>query len=1005
MPKLIYPYSWNLDNDQENVTVIRIFGLDENNKSITCSISDFYPYIYLELPELEGKEWDNNYICKVISKIDNVCGKFKPLNIEVLLREKLYYANVQKRKSSYKYKKYPFLKCSMSHTYDIRKLKYSMCHKDGVNISGLGKLKFNVHEDMASPVLQFICTQDLPTCGWIRFSGKKIDKGEKETLCKGEYSVSYKNFMKVEEDFPVPKPIVLSFDIEVNSTKISTMPKATRPGDKIFQISCILSRQGVSDESKYKKTLLTLGNPLQSITGEDVEIRTFTTEADLLLGFKDYVLEKSPNLIIGYNILGFDIPYMIERADNLFILPEFSMLGFKKNKQCDQKVIKWSSSAYKNQEFKFIDADGRVFVDLLPLIKRDYKFDNFKLKTVSTFFLGESKDPLTPKGIFKCYRLGMGGTEKGNKAMGIVGKYCIQDSVLVTKLFEFTQTWVGLSEMAKTCNVSIFSLYTQGQQIKVFSQIYKYCFENEIVVQNDGYIPKADEHYTGATVFPPVPGAYDIVVPFDFNSLYPTTMIAYNIDYSTLVLEEDIGSGRISLDDCNTIEWEDHVGCEHDTSVRATKPKNIICACRKYHFLKHNDKGRMGVMPTLLTNLLGARKVTKGQMKDLKKEVDKLKGEDAEGNVDKIDILERQVVVLDKRQLSYKVSANSMYGAMGVKKGYLPFLPGAMCTTARGRQSIDKAAKVIQLKYRGKLIYGDTDSCYINFPHITTAQECWDYCLEVENKILDIFPKPMKLAFEEVIYWRFFILTKKRYMALSCGRDGILEDDIMKKGVLLARRDNSKWMRLVYENVIMQIFNRENAGNVVSYVLEEINKLFCRQNLEIKNFIITKSVGDVDDYKIREKPTDPKKLEKRLKDMGLNQIVDKNKLDKMYKLRSLPAHIQLAEKMRSRGQIVDAGSRMEYIVGNMGNNFKSIKANMFEKIEDPVYQQNFKDVIQLDYLYYLKLCSNPLNQALTVAYPELGEKFMDKIYKYRCKYTEVVNQIKTLHSSNLKFVE
>ena len=77
-----------------------------------------------------------------------------------------------------------------------------------------------------------------------------------------------------------------------------------------------------------------------------------------------------------------------------------------------------------------MDAEGRLFVDLLPLIKRDYKFSNYKLKTVSEFFLGDSKDPLTPQGIFKCYRIGVSDSPEAAKAMGIVGKYCVQDSAL-----------------------------------------------------------------------------------------------------------------------------------------------------------------------------------------------------------------------------------------------------------------------------------------------------------------------------------------------------------------------------------------------------------------------------------------------------------------------------------------------------------------------------------------------------------------------------------------------
>jgi len=65
--------------------------------------------------------------------------------------------------------------------------------------------------------------------------------------------------------------------------------------------------------------------------------------------------------------------------------------------------------------------------------------------------------------------------------------------------------------------------------------------------------------------------------------------------------------------------------------------------------------------------------------------------------------------VYDKEQLAYKVSANSMYGAMGVRRGYLPFMPGAMCVTYAGRNALEKTAELIQSQFRGTLIYGDTD--------------------------------------------------------------------------------------------------------------------------------------------------------------------------------------------------------------------------------------------------------------------------------------------------------
>ncbi len=79
---------------------------------------------------------------------------------------------------------------------------------------------------------------------------------------------------------------------------------------------------------------------------------------------------------------------------------------------------------------------------MLPIIQRDYKLNNYKLKTVSDMFVGETKDPLTAKDIFKCYKIGMKDVndEVSQNAMSIVGKYCVQDSVLVYKLFYNLQT-------------------------------------------------------------------------------------------------------------------------------------------------------------------------------------------------------------------------------------------------------------------------------------------------------------------------------------------------------------------------------------------------------------------------------------------------------------------------------------------------------------------------------------------------------------------------------------
>ena len=132
---------------------------------------------------------------------------------------------------------------------------------------------------------------------------------------------------------------------------------------------------------------------------------------------------------------------------------------------------------------------------------------------------------------------------------------------------------------------------------------------------------------------------------------------------------------------CHVIEWEDHINCEHDKTKRTVKLDYIICTKRKYRFLKEP----MGVIPSLLMNLLNARSNTKKEIKEIKK---KLK-------VKKTEKLETLLTVLDKRQLSYKISANSMYGAMGVRRGFLPFFAGGNVYDSNGEEIVGKGCKNI----------------------------------------------------------------------------------------------------------------------------------------------------------------------------------------------------------------------------------------------------------------------------------------------------------------------
>jgi len=297
----------------------------------------------------------------------------------------------------------------------------------------------------------------------------------------------------------------------------------------------------------------------------------------------------------------------------------------------------------------------------------------------------------------------------------------------------------------------------------------------------------------------------------------------------------------------------------------------------------------------------------------------------------------------------------------------------------------------------------ETDSNYIVFKEFDDkpAHELWDFCLEVEKNINRIFPKPIKLLFEEAIYSRYFILSKKRYMCLKMDRDGNIKDDIETRGVLLTRRDNANVIRNIYSNIMMMIFNDKEGikkNEILDYVVEEMNNMSCYK-FPMIDYIVTKKVGNKKNYAVRELPQDEKKREKRFKDLGIkppcicgfpckSECFKECKACDEYLIRALPAHIQLAEKIRNRGKVVQVGSRMSYITCRPD----LPKSSQFDKIEDPEYQEKFPSYVKLDPLYYIKSMITPFDEMLEIAYGT--DKFVKNQHKLRLTKWKMLEELK-----------
>ena len=201
----------------------------------------------------------------------------------------------------------------------------------------------------------------------------------------------------------------------------------------------------------------------------------------------------------------------------------------------------WTSGAYGSNSYERLVVGGRVILDMYLYFRR-MKLDKYSLNFVSEKFLGEGKNDMPYARMAAAF-------ESGDVAvLKEVAEYCIQDSVLVMRLFDKVQMWIDACEIAKITRCGMEEIYTRGEQMKMVSQCVAECAKRDIVLQPQ--LPSEWKQYEGAYVLDPVKGVYDGCSILDFQSLYPSIIIAYNICPSTYCK----ASGRTSVQDRHSLQ-------------------------------------------------------------------------------------------------------------------------------------------------------------------------------------------------------------------------------------------------------------------------------------------------------------------------------------------------------------------------------------------------------------------------------------------------------------------
>ncbi|KAK5650145.1 hypothetical protein RI129_001174 [Pyrocoelia pectoralis] len=510
-------------------------------------------------------------------------------------------------------------------------------------------------------------------------------------------------------------------------------------------------------------------------------------ESNLIAEFVKLVRKLDPDLVAGYEIQMLSWGYLIERGNFLHINLHY---------QLSRAEIKLSSVVDDDSanELKLV---GRIVLNVWRLMRHEialqsYTFENivyhilhkrlplYSFKDLSSWW-EDSKPMYRHKTVHFYLR----------RVMGIVE--------LLDRLDLIGRT----SELARLFGIQFYEVLSRGSQFRVESMMLRLAKPLNYVAVSPSVQQRATmraPEYLPLILEPDSQMYVDPVIVFDFQSLYPSMMIAYNYCFSTCL-------GRV-----------ENLGQDTPFEFGATHLKVSPRLLKK---LFHRDlityspcgvayvkpKVRQGILPRMLTEILDTRLMVKKSMK-LNKE-DKL--------------LQR---VLHSRQLGLKLIANVTYGYTAANfSGRMPAVELADSVVSKGRETLMRAIKLIENNQRwdAKVIYGDTDSIFVLIAG-KSREAAFKIGEEIADEVTNDNPSPVRLKLEK-IFQPCILQTKKRYVGYMYESVDQVEPEFCAKGIETVRRDGCPAVSKMLEKSLKLLFETCDISLIRKYVVRQFTKM------------------------------------------------------------------------------------------------------------------------------------------------------------------------------------
>lgn len=571
---------------------------------------------------------------------------------------------------------------------------------------------------------------------------------------------------------------------------------------------CLDDRQGPDNTMSGMVVLSEDGSLAEKIRSQaSVEVIAETSELDVMVRMVEIVRTHDPDILTGYEVHGGSWGYLIERAARKYdydLCNEFSRMKSESHGKSGREADRWGFNTTS-----MIHVTGRHMINVWRAMRGELNLLQYSMENVVWHLLHRRIPHYSWRDLTHWYTSGR--PRELNKVL----RYYIQRTRMDIEILEANELIPRTSEQARLLGVDFFSVFSRGSQFKVESIMFRIAKpENFLLVSpSRKQVGAQNALECLPLVMEPQSAFYSSpLLVLDFQSLYPSVMIAYNYCYSTFL-------GRI-------VDWR---GTNKMGFTEFKRRKGLLRLLKDYINIAPNGmmytkaEIRKSLLAKMLTEILETRVMVKSGMKQDKdhRTLQKL---------------------LNNRQLALKLLANVTYGYTSASfSGRMPCSEIADSIVQTGRETLERAIAYIHSveRWGAEVVYGDTDSLFVYLKG-RTREQAFEIGAEIAREITDMNPRPVKLKFEKV-YHPCVLLAKKRYVGYKYESRDQTVPEFDAKGIETVRRDGTPAEQKIEEKALKILFETADLSQVKAYFQSQCSKIM-RGAVSIQDFCFAREV-------------------------------------------------------------------------------------------------------------------------------------------------------------------